>query len=62
MTRKCFWDNGFENRRQSTSELEDESIQSISDVYVAHYDDPPAWAFSAWMELTEKGERVARAL
>lgn len=40
----------------------DESIQKISDVYVGHYDDPPAWVFSAWMELTEKGERVARAL
>jgi hypothetical protein len=40
----------------------DESIQKISDVYLAHYDDPPAWVFSAWMELTDKGERVARAL
>jgi hypothetical protein len=40
----------------------DESIQRISDVYVVHYDDPPAWVFSAWMELTDKGERVARAL
>jgi hypothetical protein len=40
----------------------DESIQRISDVYVAKYDDPPAWVWSAWMELTDKGERVARAL
>ena len=40
----------------------DESIHKISDVYVAKYDDPPAWVWSAWMELTEKGERVARAL
>jgi hypothetical protein len=40
----------------------DESIQRISDVYVVHYDDPPAWVFSAWMELAEKGKRVARAL
>ena len=23
----------------------DDSIQRISDVYVAHYDDPPAWVF-----------------
>ena len=40
----------------------DESIQKISDVYVAKYDDPPAWVWSAWMELTDKGERLARAL
>ena len=40
----------------------DDSIKKISDVYVGHYDDPPAWVFSAWMELTAKGERVARAL
>jgi hypothetical protein len=44
------------------SESLDESIQKISNVYVAHYDDPPAWVFSARMELTDKGERVARAL
>ena len=37
----------------------DESIQRISDVYVAHYDDKPAWVWFAWMELTDKGERVA---
>ena len=24
--------------------------------------DPPAWVWSAWMELTDKGERLARAL
>ena len=23
--------------------------------------DPPAWVFSAWIKLTDKGERVARA-
>ncbi|MBV8180473.1 MAG: hypothetical protein JO045_17070 [Mycobacterium sp.] len=40
----------------------DESIQKISDVYVAKYDDPPAWVWSAWMELTDNGERLARAL
>jgi hypothetical protein len=40
----------------------DESIQRISDVYVAKYDDPPAWVWSAWMELTDKGQRLARAL
>jgi len=40
----------------------DESIRRVSDVYVAQYDDPPAWVFSAWLELTHKGEQVARAL
>jgi hypothetical protein len=40
----------------------DESIQKISDAYVANYDDPPAWAWSVWMELSDKGKRVARAL
>ncbi len=40
----------------------DDSIQRISDVYVAHYDDPPAWVFFAWMELTETGMQIARAL
>jgi hypothetical protein len=40
----------------------DESIQRISDVYVAKYDHPPAWVWSAWMELTDKGQRLARAL
>ncbi len=40
----------------------DESMQKISDVYVTHYDDKPAWVWFAWMELTDKGKRVARAL
>jgi hypothetical protein len=40
----------------------DDSIQRISDVYVTHYDDPPAWVFFAWMELTEAGMQIARAL
>ena len=44
------------------SESLDESIQKISDVYVAKYADPPAWVWSAWMELTDKGERLARGL
>ena len=38
------------------------SIQKISDVYVTHYDDPPAWVFFAWMKLTEEGKGVARTL
>src|ERR1700722_18472277 len=39
----------------------DESIRRVADVYVAQYDDPPAWVFSAWMALTHKREQVARA-
>jgi hypothetical protein len=40
----------------------DESLQKISDAYVTHYDDKPGWVWSAWLELTHKGEQVARAL
>ena len=40
----------------------EESMQKISDLYVHNYDDPGAWIWSAWLELTDKGEQVARAL
>jgi hypothetical protein len=40
----------------------EESMQKISDLYVVNYDDPGAWIWSAWLELTHKGEQVARAL
>lgn len=40
----------------------DESIERISDVYVAKYDDRPEWVWFVWMELTDAGTRVARAL
>ncbi len=40
----------------------EKSIQKISDVYVTHYDDPPAWVFCAWMKLTDEGKRVAAHL
>jgi hypothetical protein len=40
----------------------DESLEKISDAYVSHHDDKPGWVFFAWMELTNKGEQVARAL
>jgi hypothetical protein len=40
----------------------EESMQKISDLYVVNYDDPGAWIWSAWLELTRKGEQVARAL
>ena len=40
----------------------EESMQKISDLYVHNYDDPGTWIWSAWLELTHKGEQVARAL
>jgi hypothetical protein len=40
----------------------EESMQKISDLYVVNYDDPGAWIWSAWLELTHKGEELARAL
>ncbi len=40
----------------------EESMQKLSDLYVHNYDDPGAWIWSAWLELTHKGEQVARAL
>jgi hypothetical protein len=40
----------------------EESMQKISDLYVVNYDDSGAWIWSAWFELTRKGEQVARAL
>jgi hypothetical protein len=39
----------------------DHSMHKISRVYVRHYDDPEKWMFSAWMELTDKGEQLARS-
>ncbi len=44
------------------SEPLDESIEKISDVYVAKYDDRPEWVWFVWMELTDAGKRLARAL
>jgi hypothetical protein len=40
----------------------EESMQKISNLYVVNYDDPGAWIWSAWLELTHKGEQVAHAL
>jgi hypothetical protein len=40
----------------------DRSMHKISHVYVRHYDDPARWMFSAWMELTDEGEQLARLL
>jgi hypothetical protein len=40
----------------------DHSMHKISHVYARHYDDPQKWMYSTWIELTDKGERLARSL
>jgi hypothetical protein len=40
----------------------DHSLRKISHAYVRHYDDPEKWMYSAFMELTDKGEQLARSL
>jgi hypothetical protein len=40
----------------------DELMQKLSDLYVQTYEDASEWIWSVWMELTAKGERVARTL
>jgi hypothetical protein len=40
----------------------DHSIRKISHVYVRHYDDPERWMYSAYMQLTDKGEQLAQSL
>jgi hypothetical protein len=39
--------SGEHGRFAAWKELLDTPIQKISDVYITHYDDPPAWVFSA---------------
>jgi hypothetical protein len=40
----------------------DHSLHKISHVYVRHYDNPEKWMYSAFIELTDKGEQLARSL
>jgi hypothetical protein len=40
----------------------DRSLDKISHRYVGHYGDPKRWMFSAWMKLTDKGQRLALSL
>ena len=40
----------------------DRSMHKISHRYVRHYDDPRRWMFSAWMNLTDKGQQLALSL
>lgn len=36
-------------------------MQRIAEVYITDYA-PPAWVFSSWLGVTDKGKRVAEAL
>jgi hypothetical protein len=38
------------------------TMRRISRRYVDHYDDPKTWMFSAWMTLTNEGQRQALTL
>ena len=40
----------------------DRSMHKISHRYVDHYDDPERWMFSAWLKLTDKGEKLAQSI
>lgn len=40
----------------------DEALKRISERFIGHYDDVPAWGYSTWLGLTDAGERVAREL
>jgi hypothetical protein len=38
----------------------DEALERIRDVYVKNFDDANVWPWFCWLNLTPKGERVAR--
>lgn len=38
------------------------SMQRIYKLYVTYYRDTLGWPYEVWLELTEKGERIARSL
>jgi hypothetical protein len=40
----------------------DESIRRIRDIYVAKFDDRNVWPWFCWLNLTEKGERLAEEI
>jgi hypothetical protein len=39
-----------------------DSIERIREVYVMRFDDQNTWPWFCWLELTEKGQRVAEAI
>jgi len=40
----------------------DESMREIYDVYVTHFNDKLTWTVYCWLNLTEKGEQIAKPL
>jgi hypothetical protein len=40
----------------------DESMERIRDVYVKNFQDENTWMWFCWLDATQEGERVARAL
>jgi hypothetical protein len=40
----------------------DRSMRKISHRYVDHYDRPGRWMYSAWLNLTDEGEKLALAI
>jgi hypothetical protein len=40
----------------------DHSIHKITHVYARHYGDPERWMYSVWLQLTGKGEELARSI
>jgi hypothetical protein len=40
----------------------DHSLRKISHVYAKHYDDPERWMYAVFLELTDKGEQLARSI
>lgn len=40
----------------------DESMKELYNVYVTHFDDRLTWTIYCWLNLTDKGEQIARLL
>lgn len=38
------------------------ALHKISHVYIRHYDDPERWMYAVFLQLTDKGEQLARSL
>lgn len=40
----------------------EKAMARVHDLFIGHYADPGAWAFSVWLKLTEPGKRIATEL
>jgi hypothetical protein len=40
----------------------DESMKRIYDLYVKHFDNNSLWIWECWLDLTEKGEKIAESI